>query len=203
MNQERPRSVLGQYFSAPEFTPAEGERIQSKFTRTEHSKHTFLLREGETSRHYWLLESGLARSYAVNPRGADITTHFYGAGDIVIDWPSFFLRQPTRENIETLADCVCWRIDFDAFQELFHAIAAFRDAGRTRLVGSYFALKRSSVALIADRARVRYERLLREQPDVVGQVPLKQIATYLGVTDTSLSRIRREIARARKVPPAR
>jgi hypothetical protein len=74
------------------------------------------------------------------------------------------------------------------------SIEAFREVGRTRLVNNYFELKNHSVSIIADPAKDRYLNLLKAKPDIVQNVPLKQIATYLGITDTSLSRIRKEIA---------
>ena len=158
------------------------------------SKNDFILEQGKTENHYWFIESGFVRSYVVNTEGKDISTNFYTVGDIVIDWTSFFLRNPTRENIQALTDCVCWQLDFDTFQELFHSIRSFREQGRTTLVNSYFSLKEQSVAMIADQASQRYLKLLREKPHIIQNVSLKHIATYLGVTDTSLSRIRKEIS---------
>jgi CRP-like cAMP-binding protein len=194
MATSQPPGILKDVFSKSEYTAAEIETIQSKFKRAEFSKHTAILRAGETARHYWYVETGFVRSYALNPNGEDITTHFYAPGDIIIDWPSFFLSQPTRETIETLTDCTGWGIDYQSFQQLFHTIPTFRDSGRTRLVTSYFELKRHSVSLIADSAADRYRRLVQEKPHITQNAPLKHIASYLGVTDTSLSRIRREIA---------
>jgi hypothetical protein len=74
------------------------------------------------------------------------------------------------------------------------SIEAFREVGRTRLVNNYFELKNHSVSIIADSAKDRYLNLIKLKVDIVQNVPLKQIATYLGITDTSLSRIRKEIA---------
>jgi hypothetical protein len=74
------------------------------------------------------------------------------------------------------------------------SIEAFREVGRTRLVNNYFELKNHSISIIADPAKDRYLALLKNKPDIVQNIPLKQIATYLGITDTSLSRIRKEIA---------
>lgn len=186
-------SVLTKIFKQPEFSQDELDIILPKFKAVEFQKNDFLLSEGKTANHYWFVEKGFLRSFAVDPQGNDITTHFFGIGDIVIDWPSFFLRQPTRENIQALTDCTCWQIDFESFQQLFHSNIAFRESGRTRLVGSYFELKKNSVSMIVDSATERYKRLLREKPQIVHNVPLRQIATYLGITDTSLSRIRKEI----------
>ncbi len=186
---------LTRIFPQTDFNRKEQETIVSKFQRASFSRNDFLLTEGTVENHYWFIESGFVRSYAVDVDGNDISTNFYGAGDVVIDWPSFFQRQPTRENIQALTDCVGWQLDFVTFQQLFHGIEAFREAGRARLVASYFEMKQHRISLIADQARKRYQRLLTERPDILQNVPLKQIATYLGITDTSLSRIRKELAK--------
>jgi CRP-like cAMP-binding protein len=185
---------LSKVFKSSDFTAEELTTILSKFEPVNFLKNDYLLRDGKTENHYWFVENGFLRSYVVDTAGKDITTHFYAQGDIVIDWTSFFLRHPTRENIQALTDCICWQLDFDTFQQLFHSIKAFREQGRTTLVGSYFALKKQSVSMIADQAKERYARLLKERPNIIQNVSLKHIATYLGVTDTSLSRIRKEIS---------
>ncbi|MCU0423613.1 MAG: Crp/Fnr family transcriptional regulator [Bacteroidia bacterium] len=185
---------LYQVFGKTTMTKEEIEMVVLKFKQVNFAKNDFLLEEGKSANNYWFIESGFVRSYVIDTEGNDITTNFYSIGDIVIDWPSFFLRNPTRENIQALSDCVCWQLDFNTFQELFHGIKNFREQGRTTLVGSYFALKRHSISIIADTAKDRYTRLLKEKPHIVKHVSLKHIATYLGITDTSLSRIRKELS---------
>lgn len=180
-------------FGSSGLTPDELNQVIPHFKQVSFEKHDYLLKEGQTASHYWFVQSGFLRSYVVDTEGRDITTHFYAVGDIVIDWSSFFLRNPTREHIQALGDCVCWQLDFETFQQLFHGIRNFREQGRTTLVGSYFSLKSQRVSMIADPAMVRYKRLLKEKPHIIQNVSLKHIATYLGITDTSLSRIRKEI----------
>lgn len=181
-------------FGKTALTEEEIEIAISRFKKVTFDKNDFLLEEGKIANHYWFIQSGFVRSYVIDTEGNDITTNFYSVGDIVIDWPSFFLRNPTRENIQALSDCVCWSLDFETFQDLFHNIKNFREQGRTTLVGSYFELKRHSISMIADQAKDRYIKLLKEKPHIVQNVSLKHIATYLGITDTSLSRIRKEIS---------
>ena len=190
----RDRHFLTTIFKEEDFTAEELKTILSGFKKVTFEKNDYLLREGKTAQHYWLAEAGFMRSFVIDIQGKDVSTHFYTAGDIVIDWPSFFLRAPARENIQVLSDCVCWQLDFATFQTLFHSIETFREQGRTRLVASYFALKNRSISMITDQAKERYRRLMEEQPQIIQHVSLKLIATYLGITDTSLSRIRKEIA---------
>lgn len=185
---------LNHIFSPADFTENELALILPKFTRVVFAKNDFLLKEGKTENHYWFLESGFARSYIYDTNGNDITTNFYGKGDIAIDWSSFFLRNPTRENIQALTACTGWQLDFESFQQLFHGIKTFREHGRKRLASSYFALKNHSISIIADPAKDRYLQLLKNKPEIVQNVSLQHIATYLGITKYSLSRIRKEIS---------
>ena len=188
------KHFLATIFKSQLFTNEEQTTIISKFKRIEFSKNDFLLEEGKIENQYWFIESGFVRSFAVDLEGNDISTNFYSVGELVIDWPSFFQRNPAKENIQALTDCICWELDFNTFQNLFHGIEAFREQGRSNLVASYFALKNHSVSLITDQAKDRYKKLLQEKPKVLQAISLKQIATYLGITDTSLSRIRKELA---------
>lgn len=185
---------LCRFFPVPEFTAEEQTRIVSEFRSVAFSKGDFLLTEGQTENRYWIIETGWARSFVTDPNGKDISTQFFTSGEVAIDWSSFFLRQPTRESIQAMTDCETWQLDFDTFQTLFHQILTFREQGRARLVGSFFAHKHHHISVLADTAKDRYVKFLQSRPDVLHHVPLKHIATYLGITDTSLSRIRKEIS---------
>ncbi|MBA6314345.1 Crp/Fnr family transcriptional regulator [Cellulophaga baltica] len=194
MHQKPKPHFLNNIFNSNDFNKEELEAILPKFKQKAFKKNSFLLEQGKAANEYWFVESGFIRSFVLDIKGNDITTNFYSVDDIVIDWPSFFLRNPTRENIQALTDCVCWQLDFDTFQKLFHSIESFREQGRTTLVKSYFNLKSHNISMIADQAKERYENLLKENPLIIQNVSLKHIATYLGITDTSLSRIRKEIS---------
>jgi CRP-like cAMP-binding protein len=190
-----PRSTLQKIYQSANMTVAEVDTVISSFTRIEFKKGDFLLKAGQIANEYFCLESGLIRAFVYNYQGDDITTNFFGENDIVVEASSLFQRIPTKENIQALTDCVCWRIDFSTFQQHFHQIEGFREWGRGYLSQSSFHYKQRSISMIADSATDRYLSLLKEQPQVLQFAPLKHIATYLGVTDTSLSRIRKEITK--------
>ena len=186
------KHFLLQIFEEKNFKPEDLERILAQYERIEFAKNDFLIEQGRSANFYYFLESGYARSYSIDLEGNDISTKFYTTKDLVIDWHSYFLKTKCREDIQAITSCIAWKISFENFMKLF-SIEAFREVGRTRLINNYFELKNHSVSVIADPAKDRYLNLLKEKPDVVQNVPLKQIATYLGITDTSLSRIRKEI----------
>ena len=185
---------LNKVFASSGITQEELSIILPKYTKVNFEKNDYLLKEGQVEKKYWFVETGFIRSYIIDTEGNDITFNLYATTDVVIDYPSIFFFAPTRENIQALTDCVCWEISFDDFQELFNDISNYREQQRGLLVGSYFALKQHSISLIADQAKDRYLRLLKEKPHIIQNVSLKHIATFLGITDTSLSRIRKEIS---------
>lgn len=185
---------LSKVFVEQNFTKEQFAKIIQQYERIEFAKNDFLINEGQVANFYYFIESGFVRSYAIDLEGNDITTKFFSSTDIVIDWHSYFLKTKCREDIQAITKCVAWKISFENFMKLF-TIEAFREVGRTRLVNNYFELKNHSVSVIADSAKERYLQLIKAKPDIAQNVPLKQIATYLGITDTSLSRIRKEMSK--------
>jgi CRP-like cAMP-binding protein len=186
------KHFLTTIFNEQNFSKEDLENILNQYQRIEFAKNDFLIQEDSTANYYYFIESGYVRSYVIDLEGNDISTKFFSSSDIVIDWHSYFLKTKCRENVQAITACVAWKITFENFMKLFK-IEAFREVGRTRLVNNYFELKNHSISIIADPAKERYLNLLKSKPDIVQNVPLKQIATYLGITDTSLSRIRKEI----------
>ena len=186
------KHFLTTIFNEQNFSKEDLENILNQYQRIEFAKNDFLIQEDSTANYYYFIESGYVRSYVIDLEGNDISTKFFSATDIVIDWHSYFLKTKCRENVQAITSCIAWKITFENFMKLFK-IEAFREVGRTRLVNNYFELKNHSISIIADPAKDRYLNLLKSKPDIVQNVPLKQIATYLGITDTSLSRIRKEI----------
>ena len=188
------KQLLSQVYQHPLINHQELDNIIEAHQKVNLKKGDYILKEGETANEYLILESGLIRSFAHDYNGNDITTDFFCNYDVVIEVLSLFQRTPTKENIQALTDCVCWKIDFNIFQELYHSIGGFSEWGRLWMTGKLFQFKQRSLEIITTSAKDRYEALIKEKPQVVLQSPLKYIASYLGITDTSFSRIRKEIS---------
>lgn len=185
--------LLHQTYQHPLLNAAELSVIVDAHQKITFKKGDFLLQKGKTANEYYILESGLIRSFAYDYNGNDITTEFFSDHELVIEMLSLFQRIPTQENHQALTDCVCWKIDFEVFQELFHSINGFPEWGRNWMTGRLFHFKQRSVEMVTISAKERYLQLIKEKPQVILQSPLKYIASYLGITDTSFSRIRKEI----------
>lgn len=187
--------MLKQIYSHPLLTSDEIEQVCSAHKKVQFKRGEYLLKEGEVSDRYYCLEEGLIRAYATNSEGKKVTTSFFSPNEIVIEVASLFLRIPTKENIQTLTDCVCWKLSLDSFQQLFQSIPRFSEWGRDWMSGVLFSTKQRSLTMITDSATERYLALQKDHPEIIRQAPLKYIASYLGITDTSLSRIRKEVSR--------
>ena len=108
---------------------------------------------------------------------------------------SFFNCVRSKENIQAQTDCEGWYITYKQLNYLFHSLPEFREFGRSVLVKGFSELKIRMLSMITETAEDRYAQLLINNPEIFKQVPLKNIATYLGITDTSLSRIRKELSK--------
>jgi CRP-like cAMP-binding protein len=185
--------VLEICYDFPFFLDEELEEVFQAHEKVFFSKGDYILKEGKTANEYYILVKGMARSFVNDFNGNEVTTNFFVEGEIVIEVSSIFQRIPTQENIVCISDCECWKMDFEIFQNLFHKIPNLAEWGRTWMSQQLFVYKQRSVEMFTLSATSRYLKLLEQKPQVVQFAPLKQVASYLGVTDTSLSRIRKEL----------
>ncbi|HUR64707.1 MAG TPA: Crp/Fnr family transcriptional regulator [Chitinophagaceae bacterium] len=155
------------------------------------SRNDFFLRAGTYTDQYLYLNKGFIRAYSHNQEGDEVTTAFYSGPSMVFEVYSFFSRKISQENIQALTECEGLVISYNQLNHLFHSLPAFRDFGRAILVKGFSQLKQRMLSQITETAEERYNRLLQSNPEVFMHAPLKDIASYLGITDSSLSRIRR------------
>ena len=164
--------------------------LANRFERKKISKNDYLLKEDKIADEYLFLNKGYMRAFAFDLEGNEITTNFYTPGQMIFEVSSFFNRTRSKENIQALTDCEGWFITYKHLNELFHSLPEFREFGRATLVKGFAELKNRMLSTITETAEERYEALLKTNAQIFHHAPLKTIATYLGITDTSLSRIR-------------
>ena len=188
MNKEN----LVKYFqSVLPMSPDVALRLCEKFQYQEVEKGTYLLKENKICVETRLLETGFVRSFTLNTEGVEVTTAIYNAPCMVNSLQSFFKRQPCRENLQTITDCKIWSMTYDDVQTQFHSIPEFREWGRMMLINGNALLQDRMFGMIQLTAEQRYAQLMQTNPEIFQNVPLKMIASYLGITDSSLSRIRK------------
>lgn len=191
MSQEKLVKYLQQVLPMPTDKAVQiAETFKSKFV----AKNTFLIEEGKVCNISYFIEEGYARMYTFDTEGKDVTTALYSNCMFANDFYSFFKRVPSPENLQTISDCKTWYLSFDDLQKNFHTIPEFREFGRMLLINNHASLKQRMLSMIQQTGEQRYAHLMETHPEILQNVPLKNIASYLGVTDTSLSRIRRDFA---------
>ena len=173
----------------------EANQILTFYTSEVLSAKTSLLQPGRVCEAVYFVESGFARSFTFDSEGNEITTELYGVGDYANDFISFFRRTPAMEAFETMSECVVWKITYDDVQTAFHGMPTFREYGRLLLIQNYARLKTRTLSMIQLNAEQRYAKLINENPSVFQHVPLNNISYYLGITDSSLSRIRKNFSK--------
>jgi len=168
--------------------------IADHFEEREFSKNEFFLKEGKIC-DFLYLAKGLMRAYTFDLKGNEVTTNIFTKNRQVYDHASFFLQTASAENIQAVTACLAYSITFEKMNTLFHSIPEFREYGRGMLVKELVSYKTRTLAMINKSAEQRYEELIKDDKEIFQFVHLKHIASYLGVTNSSLSRIRREFSK--------
>jgi CRP-like cAMP-binding protein len=173
-------------------SPARAGQVVMKFNSRKIAKSEYLLKEGAVCNESHFIEKGIMRSYTYDLEGNEVTTAFYSKNMFTSDFLSFFKRTPSREYIQAITDCETWYTTYEDMQANFHDIPEYREFGRLNIVNHYSMLKERMLSMLQETAEQRYSDLVSSNPEIIQNVPLKYIASYLGITDTSLSRIRKE-----------
>ncbi|UWX62198.1 Crp/Fnr family transcriptional regulator [Chryseobacterium oranimense] len=168
-------------------------KITETFSHFELKANEVLLNKDEVSTKTFFLEKGYVRSFILNEDNEEITTNIYAAPCFVNDFLSFFRQQPAKETYQTITNCSFWETGLENVQHNFHNIPEFREFSRLLFVLNYYSIHDRLIEMASQKASTRYFNLMKKHPDIFQFVPLKIIASYLGIKDSSLSRIRRGI----------
>lgn len=159
------------------------------FSHEDIKSKTILLNEGEVSKNIYFIKKGAVRIW-INNNGEDITAQFFFEGGIV---SGLFGREISPYTIETIEPSTIVTISIVDFYKLVELFPSLKD----RLIDSLFERLRHYVNLfifqIKESPEQRYLELLKNEPELLQRVPQHYIATYLGVTSVSLSRIRNRV----------
>ena len=167
------------------------EDVLIHFQYLEFPKNYFLLKSGKPCKHLWFMTKGAARYFYTNDQGKEINTWFSLDTQIISDAPSLVNQTVSEESIQLIEDSEMYSIEYAALQTLLQKHHSFA-LWYIKLVELHY------VAQIEDRisdlqfldAKQRYQKLLSLYPDITNRVSLGNIASYLNITQETLSRIR-------------
>lgn len=175
-----------------QLSDADWEFFASKLVRQQFGKRTLLLKAGQTERYLSFIEKGAVRFYT-DKGERERTFSFAFANGFVSGYDSFLTQTASGYYIETLMETVLWRLTCEDLQEVYRQTAIGNAIGRYAGEELFLKKSRRELSLLNETAEQRYLNLFTEQPELLQRIPLKYIASYIGITPQALSRIRRRI----------
>jgi len=167
------------------------EDVLEHFQHLEYPKNYYILKPGKPCKHLWFMIEGAVRYFYTNEQGKEINTWFSLDTQIITDTTSFVHQEPAQESIQLIEDCELYAIEYTALQTLLQKHHSFA-LWYIKLVEMHY------ISQIEDRladlqfldAKQRYQKLLNLYPDITNRISLGNIASYLNITQETLSRIR-------------
>lgn len=173
-----------------DLTGEEKELILSHFTPKKFRKRQYILQEGQVSRYECFVLKGLTRTYEVDDKGQEHIVMFGPEDWWVGDLYSFLSETPSTVNIDCIEDTEVLQLSKTSQQELFAKVPKLERFFRILVQNAYMSAINRITSSLKKTSGDRYEEFIHKYPHIEQRVPNHQIASYLGVTPQSLSRIR-------------
>lgn len=171
-------------------TAEDFEFCKSLFIPKKLRRKQYLLQEGDVCKYTVFVEKGLLRSYTVDDKGAEHILQFALEGWWMGDLYSFLTNEPSIYNIDALEDCELLMITHPSWELLLKKLPVFERFFRIIIQNNLIATQRRLMGSLSETAEEKYNRLIQSNPDCLQRVPQHMIASYLGITRETLSRIR-------------
>jgi CRP-like cAMP-binding protein len=183
-----------------EIDEKEWVEINKGLKKVNYKKGEIINKEGDVFKNILFINSGIVRSYFMDSNGRDFTWHIHYSEDdanmknlFVVDYASFTNQEPSKLFFEVIENAELISIDFLSLERLYNSSEKWLKFGKKMADTAYYLTHHRALSLLTETAEFRYERLLKESPTLLQKVPQYYIASYLGITPQSLSRIRTEM----------
>ena len=151
------------------------------------------MQQGKVCQQIGYINKGFLRGYYNNANAEEITACFCTGNNLTTSYKSFILQTPSSLSIQALEETELLVIDYDSLQKLYSKSIVWQNIGRAVAEREYIVMEQYASVLNNETAKEKYLRLLKEQPQIIQKSPVHFIASYLGITTRTLSRIRKEI----------
>ena len=181
--------ILDQIYALPLVSK---NALKENIEEVAYTKGHILLRENKVERNIYLIKKGIVRAYS-NYNGHEVTFWFGKEGQLVASMNNYVRCEKGYEDIELLEDCIFYKLKNTTLQTLYEKDIYIANWGRKLAEYSLIEAEQRLISRLFKTASERYKDLLNEESELLARVKLSHIASYLGITQVSLSRIRAEV----------
>ncbi|MEN9458786.1 MAG: hypothetical protein RL135_1376 [Bacteroidota bacterium] len=174
---------------------AEQKLVKTFFSPKKIRKKQYLLQEGNICRHLAFVEKGLLRSYNVDEKGIEHMIHFAWEGWWMADMLSFLSNEPSTYHIDAIEDAELLLISQQDFEEMFLKVPVMERYFRILFQNNIISKERRLISSITNSAEEKYIHLTATNPELIKRIPQQLVASYLGITPETLSRIKNKLAK--------
>jgi CRP-like cAMP-binding protein len=167
--------------------------IENAYGSVEISKGDLWVKQGKICNQVAFVVSGKLRNYYINETGNEVTCYFVSPDNFISSYTSFLTNTPANENISALEDTKLRVISKKDLEDLSVLVPKMQILRRVIAENLFIIMEKRITMLQSQSAFERYEKMLKENPDIILSVPLQYTASFLGVTPQHLSRLRKEL----------
>lgn len=191
MNDQDKTRIFKQF---TDFNDRELKVIMPYFEFKKIKKKNVLLDIGKVSNEVFYLITGCIRLYCEKD-GEELSTYFFTENMFAGSYDSFLSRKPSKVAIETVEDCEVLVLSYESQEQLYKVFPKMNEFIRKAIEQRFILLHDLFISYILNSPEERYLMLLKDRPELLQRIPQHQIASYLGITPVSLSRIRNRVAK--------
>jgi CRP-like cAMP-binding protein len=186
-------SVIKEIFKDINFSDQEIEIIESVFYKISVKKGTILLNEGDNVKEQYYILKGCLRSFHIDSHGKEHTVQFGIKDWWISDYTAFFTSSKAIMTIEAIQDATLYKINEEDKEYLYSKIPKIEHFFRIKLEKAFASFQKRILANLSQTAKERYLSFIKSYPNIEKNIKNYHIASYLGITTESLSRIRKEL----------
>lgn len=182
-------------FSTGELSAEEINYSKQFFKPVRLKKGDFFIREGETCLHIGFITDGAVKAYAIDQEGKENITCFKFENEFVTSFSEFVAQEKSRRSIKTIEDSLIYTISYTDYQHLLGQVTAWNKVIKS-VIEQEYTQKESYLLNYNNRSAVdKYRHVLSSEPMLVQRVSTQDLASYLGITQRSLTRAKGQILR--------
>ncbi len=193
-------AVVSEIFKELAFSKEELRWISSKFKKIEMEKHTTLLSPQQKVTHQYYVYKGCLRTFYIDENNKEYTLQFAIKNWWVSDYTSYFTSEKAALNIESIKDSILFQIEKKDVEELYVKFPKIETFFRKKLEKAFASFQKRILETLSLSAKDRYLSFVNAYPNIEQNIKNYHIASYLGITTESLSRIRKEIVKTNLLP---